>query len=64
MREGVNTELWLSRVIIILIRRNQSMDRMNSVINYANTQEAYSICNLVILEINAQAFLSFSTRSI
>lgn len=37
---------------------------MNSVINSANTQEAYSICNLIILEINTQFFLSFSTKSI
>lgn len=36
---------------------------MNSDTNSANTQEAYSICNLIILEINTQFFLSFSTKS-
>lgn len=36
---------------------------MNSVINSANTQEAYSICNLIIMEVDTQLFLSFSMKS-
>lgn len=61
----INEELWLSLLIIILIRGNRSPPGPSAVLNptkTGHTREEYAVCNLIILETSPHSFLSLAQR--
>ena len=61
----ISEELWLSLLVIILIRGNWSPAGPNAALNptkTGHTREEYAVCNLIILETSPHSFLSLAQR--